>query len=86
MRAQAAMKYVYLIQSVNHPRQRYIGLASDIDSRVAAHNAGQSPHTSKYRPWRLCTAIGFEDDDKAAAFEAYLKTGSGWSFANRHFW
>jgi len=81
-----AMKYVYLLQSVNHPRQRYIGLTSDVDARVAAHNAGQAPHTSKYRSWRLCTAIRFEDDERAVAFEAYLKTGSGWAFAKRHFW
>jgi predicted GIY-YIG superfamily endonuclease len=80
------MKYVYLLQSVNYPRQRYIGLTADVDARLAAHNAGQSPHTSKHRPWRLCTTIRFEDDEKAAAFEAYLKTGSGWAFAKRHFW
>jgi putative endonuclease len=80
------MKCVYLLQSINHSRQRYIGLTSDVGARVAAHNAGQSPHTSKHRPWRLCAAISFEDDDKAGAFEAYLKTGSGWSFAKRHFW
>jgi predicted GIY-YIG superfamily endonuclease len=80
------MKCVYLLQSVNYPSQRYIGLTSDVDARVVAHNAGQSPHTSKYRPWKLCAAIRFEDDDKAADFEAYLKTGSGWAFAKRHFW
>jgi predicted GIY-YIG superfamily endonuclease len=80
------MKCVYLLQSVNHPRQRYIGLTSDVDARFAAHNAGQSAHTAKYRPWRLRATIAFDDDGKAAAFEAYLKTGSGWAFAKRHFW
>ena len=80
------MKYVYMLQSTSHPRQRYIGLTSDVDARVAAHNAGQSVHTSKYRPWKVCTAIRFEDDAKAAAFEAYLKTGSGWAYSKRHFW
>ena len=80
------MKYVYLIQSLSHPHQRYIGLTSDIDARLTAHNAGQSPHTSQYRPWQLITAISFTDDEKAAAFERYLKTGSGWAFANRHLW
>ncbi|MFB3883092.1 MAG: GIY-YIG nuclease family protein [Armatimonadota bacterium] len=80
------MTYVYLLQSVGHPRQRYIGLTADLDARLAAHNAGRSPHTSKYRPWRLCAAIGFEDKRKATALEAYLKTGSGWAFAKRHLW
>jgi putative endonuclease len=80
------MKSVSLLQSANDSRQRYVGLTSDVDARVAAHNAGRSPHTSKYRPWMLCAAIRFEDDDKARAFEAYLKTGSDWAFAKRHFW
>ena len=80
------MKYGYLLQSAEHPRQRYIGLTSDVQARLAAHNAGQSPHTSKYRPWELCPAPAFADDDKANAFEAYLKTGSGCDFAKRHFW
>ena len=80
------MKWVYLLQSAEHPRQRYMGVTSDVGRRVAAHNAGQSPHTSKYRPWRLCTAIRFEDDEEAVAFEEYLKTGSGWAFAKRHLW
>ena len=80
------MKRVYLLQSVNHPNQRYVGLTSDVEARLADHNAGKSPHTSKYRPWKLCVTLGFADDDKASAFEAYLKTGSGWAFAKRHFW
>jgi len=80
------MKYVYLLQSINHPTRRYIGLASDVRARLSAHNAGQSPHTSKYRPWRLCLTLAFADGEKAAAFEAYLKTGSGWAFAKRYFW
>jgi len=80
------MRYVYLLQSVNHPRARYIGLTSDLDARLVAHNGGESPHTSKCRPWELCAAIKFEDDQEAVAFEAYLKTGSGWAFAKRHLW
>jgi predicted GIY-YIG superfamily endonuclease len=63
-----------------------MGLTSNVKTRLAAHNAGQSPHTSKYRPWRLCVALAFADCEKAIAFEQYLKTGSGWAFAKRHFW
>lgn len=80
------MKYVYLLQTINHARQRYIGLATDVDARLAAHNAGGSPHTAKYRPWTLRAYFGFEVEQKASAFEAYLKTGSGWSSPKRHFW
>ena len=80
------MKTVYLLQSITHPEQRYVGLTSDPDKRLAAHNAGQSPHTAKFRPWKLITCLTFADDDKAADFERYLKSGSGRAFANKRFW
>lgn len=79
------MKYVYLLQSIPHPNQHYVGLTSDIDKRLASHNAGQSTHTSKYRPWRILTYHAFADEAKAAAFEKYLKSGSGLAFRNKHF-
>ena len=80
------VKYVYLLQSLSHPEQRYVGLTADIKARLAAHNAGGSPHTSKHKPWKLVTLIRFEDDSRAAAFEQYLKSGSGRAFANKHLW
>ena len=76
---------VYIIRSLNHPDQRYIGLTNDLEARLAKHNSGGSPHPSKYRPWQIETAIAFREKDKAAAFERYLKTGSGFTFATRHF-
>ena len=79
------MKYVYLLQSIHHPDQRYIGLASDLSHRLAEHNAGKSHHTAKYRPWRTVAVIRFDDDTRAAEFEQYLKSGSGRAFADRHF-
>ena len=80
------MKYVYLLQSIHHPDERYIGLTTDVEERLKAHNAGKSPHTAKHAPWQLVAAIRFENDAKASAFERYLKTGSGRAFAERHFW
>ncbi len=80
------MKSVYLLQSISHPQQRYIGLTSNLKERLEAHNAGKSPHTSKFRPWRNVVAVRFDDDTKAVAFERYLKSGSGRAFANRHLW
>jgi putative endonuclease len=80
------MKYVYLLRSIPHPEQRYVGLTSDLEKRLAAHNAGQSSHTAKFRPWNLVTYLGFNDDDRAAAFEKYLKSGSGHAFANKRLW
>jgi predicted GIY-YIG superfamily endonuclease len=75
-----------MIQSISVPAQRYIGLTSDLDERLRAHNDGKSTHTAKYRPWELVTYLGFEDEQRAAEFERYLKSGSGRAFAKRHLW
>ncbi|MCG2658646.1 MAG: GIY-YIG nuclease family protein [Kiritimatiellae bacterium] len=80
------MKYVYLIQSVKYQGRRYVGVTDDIERRLAEHNGGKSPHTTKYRPWVLKVIMGFDDESKANAFERYLKSGSGHAFSARHLW
>jgi putative endonuclease len=80
------MMWVYLLKSIPYPKQHYIGPADQMEERLAAHNAGKSKYTSKFKPWKVVVALRFEDDQKAFAFECYLKFGSGHSFANRHFW
>ena len=80
------MRYVYLIQSIENPVQRYVGITSDLKGRLKAHNEGRSPHTSKYKPWKLITYLAFSDESKAVEFERYLKSGSGHAFANKRFW
>ncbi len=82
---QGKFSYVYILSSRSHPTESYIGLSDDLKARLAAHNSGQCSHTSKYRPWQIETAIAFRSRTKAAAFEHYLKTGSGRAFAKRHF-
>lgn len=77
--------YVYILRSMPHPEQTYVGLTDDLKARLAKHNEGGSPHTSKFRPWEIETAVAFTSREKAAAFEAYLKTGSGHEFRRRHF-
>ena len=67
------MKYVYLLESINFPGETYIGLADDLRKRLAAHNAGQSLHTKKFKPWRLVTYLAFSDEIKAVAFERYTR-------------
>jgi putative endonuclease len=79
------MHYVYLLQSESHPRQRYIGITSDLKRRLRAHNNAYSAHTSKFRPWVLIAYFAFADKERAVAFERYLKSGSGRAFAQRHF-
>ena len=80
------MRYVYLLESVSAIGRRYVGITSDLKQRLAEHNAGKSPHTSKYAPWTLVTYVAFSDEQKAAAFEAYLKSGSGHAFARKRLW
>lgn len=75
------MHFVYILQSVDHPDQYYTGLCADVHSRLAAHNAGQSSHTSKFKPWKLVSFHWFEQPATAASFERYLMSGSGRAFA-----
>ncbi len=79
------MKYVYMLQSIDFPDRHYVGAAHDLKQRVNAHNAGESLHTSKFKPWKLIGYVAFADHGKADRFERYLKTGSGRAFAKRHF-
>jgi predicted GIY-YIG superfamily endonuclease len=77
--------YVYVLSSDTDAARYYTGLTDDLEARLKAHNSGQVPHTSKYRPWKIDTAIAFRSRKKAAAFEKYLKTHSGRAFASKHF-
>jgi putative endonuclease len=71
------MHYVYMLQSRSHPDQRYTGFTADLKARLAAHNAGHSIHTAKYKPWELAATFAFQSERHAREFEHYLKTGSG---------
>lgn len=74
--------YVYVLQSVGYDRF-YTGFSENLENRLKSHNAGKDPHTAKYRPWRIKTAIAFTDRNKALEFERYLKSPSGRAFAKK---
>ncbi|MGO9201008.1 MAG: GIY-YIG nuclease family protein [Limisphaerales bacterium] len=78
-----AFHYVYILQSDANPDRYYAGMTKDLRDRLARHNRGDVPHTSKHRPWRIKSAIAFRDAARAAAFERYLKTASGRAFATK---
>jgi predicted GIY-YIG superfamily endonuclease len=80
------LEYVYLIESAGPSPRRYVGLTSDLKRRLAEHNAGKSPHTAHFKPWRLVSYLAFTDAAKASDFERYLKSGSGHAFAARRLW
>jgi predicted GIY-YIG superfamily endonuclease len=80
------MFYTYILQSQKDPGRRYVGHTADLRARLAEHNEGKCPHTSKFLPWKLKVYIAFESIKQAQRFEKYLKSGSGRAFASRHFW
>ncbi len=75
------MFYTYVIESLSHPDQRYIGHTADLKQRLVDHNAGKYPHTSKFVPWKIKVYVAFETIEQAQHFEKYLKSGSGHVFA-----
>jgi predicted GIY-YIG superfamily endonuclease len=77
-------RVVYVIQSDRGTKQHYVGLTSNVTNWLAAHNAGASPHTHKYCPWRLMVTVEFASEERAVAFEKYLTSGSGSAFLKRH--
>jgi putative endonuclease len=76
--------YVYVLQSLSHPKQIYTGITSELKKRLVEHNRGQVPHTSKFTPWEIRAATAFKKKERAVAFERYLKSGSGRAFLHRH--
>ena len=75
--------YVYILESAANSERFYVGLTDDLHARLAKHNSGGVPHTAKFKPWRIKTAIAFANRERAAAFEIYLKTASGRAFSKK---
>jgi predicted GIY-YIG superfamily endonuclease len=74
---------VYVLQSETDSKRFYTGCTLDLRKRLARHNNGEVPHTSKWRPWRVKTYIAFSDRVQAKAFEHYLKSASGRAFLKK---
>jgi len=65
--------YVYILQS-KAGEHFYIGFTENLQARLKDHNSGKVPHSTKFRPWRIKTAIAFTDRQRAIEFEHYLKS------------
>ena len=79
------MKYVYILE--NHDSEHfYVGITDDLRARLVKHDAGEVPHTSKYRLRRVKTDVAFSDEKQAFEFEKYLKSASGRAFAKKRLW
>lgn len=75
--------YVYILQDELTKEHFYVGRTDDLRTRLKKHNAGGVPHTAKFRPWQIKTAIAFTDRARAGQFERYLKTASGRAFTKK---
>jgi predicted GIY-YIG superfamily endonuclease len=43
------MFYVYLLESLATPGQRYVGFTTNLKQRFDDHNGGKSSHTAKFK-------------------------------------
>jgi putative endonuclease len=77
--------YVYILTSLSHPDRHYTGWTTDLAEHLKTHNAGRCPHTARFAPWQVETAVAFRSQEKALAFEQYLNSHSGRAFAAKRF-
>jgi len=77
-------KIVYIIRNDRDPSRHYTGITNDLHRRLERHNFGRYG-TVAAEPWPVVVSREFPDEQKARAFEVYLKSGSGRAFAKRHF-
>ncbi len=77
--------YTYILESKENPKRHYIGSTLNLKPRILDHNSGKCQHTCKFKPWKIIGAIWFSAPERAIAFEKYLKSGSGRTFARKHF-
>ncbi len=75
------MFYTYILQLKD--KTYYVGYSSDLKNRIKAHNQGLISSTKNLRPVELVYYSAFSSQKKAAAFEKYLKSSSGFAFRNK---
>ena len=66
--------FVYLLQTCDAgPPKSYVGWTTDLDKRLAAHNAGRGAKATRGRQWRLVHSEVFKTRGAAMAREYELK-------------
>ncbi len=71
------MFWVYMLQNYrkNH---YYIGVTSNLKTRLVKHNNGSTKSTKPYRPWRIIYTETFETKEEAMKREFFLKSPQGY--------
>ena len=71
---------VYVLFSVDH-NKIYIGYSSNIEARLASHNAENGKgYTHPFRPWKVVHIEEFSDKAEALEREQQLKSAKGREF------
>ena len=81
--------YVYVLGSGDRGRFRtYVGWTTDLDKRLAAHNAGKGARSTRGRDWRLLYAERFKNRGEAMSREWHLKRDRRFrkQVADQNFW
>jgi predicted GIY-YIG superfamily endonuclease len=76
------MWYVYVLLCDNG--EYYKGCTNNIEDRLQRHQKGYVESTREILPVKLVSNTMFTDQQKAYAYEKYLKSGSGRAFLKRH--
>ncbi len=68
--------HVYVLYSASHDKI-YVGMTSNLEKRIYAHNHLPKGWTRHYRPWRLVHREEFPDKSGALKREKELKSHQG---------
>ncbi|MFV0378660.1 MAG: GIY-YIG nuclease family protein [Mangrovibacterium sp.] len=71
--------YVYVLYSEAYDKI-YIGMTSDLEKRVFAHNNLPKGWTKNFPPWKLVFSEGYADKPAALRREKALKSHQGREF------
>ncbi len=72
----AKLYYVYIL--LNEAKTRtYTGVSSDVDKRLAEHNAGRVKASSAYRPYKIIHTESFKTLREARQKEIFYKSTTG---------
>ena len=74
--------WVYALRSKKVDRV-YVGMAADIEKRLAEHNSGRVFSTKGYMPWYVVYREECEDREVARKREKYWKSGCGKEFLKK---
>lgn len=76
------MHYVYILRLKNG--QFYVGYTANIDDRLGRHLRGEACRTTERIPADSIEFYSaFKSEEKARAFEKYLKSSSGFAFRSK---